>query len=110
MANYTPANPVACGAAWEWAHREQSKGPPDLHLPLRHHKTDLTLSFHHLLNRWHRAIFQAIETSRTSVESKLEELRAEFGLLHDDHRKLTDKVAETERILTEVQPQLQDQK
>ena len=52
------------------------------------------------------AVLAAIEQSRSSLEQKIDTVAADLSLLHADHRKLTDRVQETERTLSQLQPEV----
>ena len=54
-------------------------------------------------------ILNAIERARERLESKIDEVTVGLTLLRDDHKKLADRVAQTERSIREVQPQVKDQ-
>ena len=51
-------------------------------------------------------IMQAIKASREALESKIDTLATDMGLLRDDHRKLTERVASTEKEITGMSPEL----
>ena len=51
-------------------------------------------------------IMQAITASREALETKIDTLATDMGLLRDDHRRLAERVTTTEREITEVSPRL----
>ncbi|KAJ1208687.1 hypothetical protein NDU88_004070 [Pleurodeles waltl] len=53
-----------------------------------------------------KVILAAIQDSKTALESQIATLVGEVGLLQDDHKKLKDRVKETEEIMHETTPQV----
>ena len=51
-------------------------------------------------------IMQAINASREALESKIDTLATDMGLLRDDHRKLADRVTSAEKDITVIAPGL----
>ncbi|KAJ1117280.1 hypothetical protein NDU88_005480 [Pleurodeles waltl] len=47
-------------------------------------------------------ILQAIESSRTVVEARIEEIHVEFGLHQEDQRKLMARVTDSEHQLSDL--------
>ena len=53
-------------------------------------------------------ILAAIESSRISMETKISSIAHDVNILRDDHRKLTEKVKQTEQSITTLKPQVTD--
>ena len=51
-------------------------------------------------------ILQAITTSREVLETKIDTLATDMGLLRDNHRRLAERVTTNEREMSEVSPML----
>ncbi|KAJ1192956.1 hypothetical protein NDU88_002262 [Pleurodeles waltl] len=53
-------------------------------------------------------ILQAIQDTKTTLETKIDTISQEVNLLHADTRKLADRVDDTESSLATMQPTVQD--
>ena len=53
-------------------------------------------------------ILQAIQDTKSSLESKIDAITLDVGLLRADHRKLVSRVASVETNLSELQPTTRD--
>ena len=53
-------------------------------------------------------ILAAIESSRISMESKISSVAHDVNILRDDHRKLTEKVKQTEQSISILRPEVTD--
>ena len=53
-------------------------------------------------------ILAAIESSRISMETKISSIAHDVNILREDHRKLTDRVKQTEQSITTLRPQVTD--
>ncbi|KAJ1154163.1 hypothetical protein NDU88_006917 [Pleurodeles waltl] len=51
-------------------------------------------------------IMQAITSSRESLEHKIDTLALDLGLLREDQRRLAERVAMTEKTVSEIRPQM----
>ncbi|KAJ1170946.1 hypothetical protein NDU88_002817 [Pleurodeles waltl] len=53
-------------------------------------------------------VLRAITASRVALEGKIDALATELTVLRDDHRRLAEKIATTDRQLKELLPEVKD--
>ena len=51
-------------------------------------------------------VLAATERSSVSMQSKISSFAQDFNILQDDHRKLPDRVKDTEQALINIQPSI----
>ncbi|KAJ1104621.1 hypothetical protein NDU88_002031 [Pleurodeles waltl] len=51
-----------------------------------------------------RDILQAITATREALETKIDTLATDLGLLRDDHRRLAERIATADREIADIPP------